>query len=366
MGRRRRLERIRLLCQCGTGLEAIAGPLCHAVRDLVGAESGSIFWLAADRVPAGFYHDSAPAEIKDTFATRLEELFIRPDEFNMMTLTDQVDPSIGRLLMAGAIENFWEGNVYNHLCVPLGHRYMLDMRIDVDGIGRALICLWNSAGRPFRADQAEALRPVQRLIAAAIQNPRGDATWRQASAAPAQFLTDLEGETLIAIDDEAERLLQESHLLRQKLSMALPLQNAPSFAKGLVMALRSGRPATLEIPVANGRLVARANMIRARAPELDGDRIAVWLSLEVPLAVQAIERLMPLSLTPLQREIALFAARGKPRTECEAEFGVSDEALKKHLRAIYDVTCASRWGDLREALVGLADQASQPRFAMIV
>lgn len=358
IARRRGLERIRLLCQSGAGLEGIAGPLCNAIRDLAGAESASIFLLNSNREPTGFYHDCAPAEIKDIFSTRLEELFIRPDEFNMMTLTDQVDPSIGRLLVSGAIENFWKSNVYNHLCVPLGHRHMLDMRIDVDGIGRALICLWNGAAHPFRAYQAEALRPAQRLIAMAIKNPKDDAMWRHGSDAPAQFLTDLEGEALIAISDDAERLLQDSHLLRQNLSMALPLRRAPSFARGLAAALRSGKPANLDIPVANGRLNARASLMRARSPDFDGDCIAIALRLEVPLAVLAAERLMLLSLTPLQREIALFAVRGKPRADCEAEFGVSGEALKKHLRAIYEATSVSRWGNLAGALCGFSDQAS--------
>jgi DNA-binding CsgD family transcriptional regulator len=346
IARRRRMEHIRLLCQSGTGLEAIAAPLCHAVRDLVGAKSGSIFWLDDKRAPQGFYHDCAPAEIKDIFATRLEELFIRQDEFNMMTLTDQIEPSIGRLLVSGAIENFWEGNVYNHLCVPLGHRFMLDMRIDVEGVGRALVCLWNGPDAPFHARQVEALRLVQRQIAMAIQHARKDAMWRPASDMPAQFLTDLDGETLIAIDDEAERLLQESHLLRQNLPMAQPLRDAPSFAKALAVARRSGQPATLEIPVANGRLVAQATTIRSRSAELDGDRIAFRLRLEVSLIVIAIERLILLALTPLQREIALFAVRGGERSECAAEFGVSGNALKVHIRAIYEATGVSGWGEL--------------------
>lgn len=92
--------------------------------------------------------------------------------------------------------------------------------------------------------------------------------------------------------------------------------------------------------------------MRTRTPELDGDCIAIGLRLEVSLVVLAIEQLMLLSLTPLQREIALFAVRGKPRSECETEFGVSAEALKKHLRAIYGVTGVSRWSNLAGALCG--------------
>ena len=350
IAKRRGLERIRLLCQSGTGLEAIVGPLCHAIRDLIGASSGSVFWLDANRAPEGFYHDCAPAEIKDIFASRLEELFILPGEFNMLTLTEQVEPSIGRLLAPGAMEDFWQGNVYKYLCVPLGHRHMLDMRVDVDGIGRALICVWNGPDQPFLQSQAEMLRPVQRLISLAIQGAKTGATWRAVSNDPAQFITNNSGDTLIAIDDEAERLLQESGMLTKTLSMSQQLYQAPGFAQSLAAALLKGLSATLHLPVANGRLVATATLVRPRTRDGTGEMMSVSLRSEVSLHVLAVERLMSLSLTPFCREIALFGIKGGARGECEAEFGVSAEALKKHSRAIYDALDIERWADLQGVL----------------
>ena len=348
--RRRRLERIRLLCQSGTGLEAIVGPLCHAIRDLIGAASGSVFWLDANRVPEGFYHDCAPAEIKDVFASRLDELFTLPGEFNMLTLTEQVEPSIGRLLAPGAMEDFWLGNVYKYLCVPLGHRHMLDMRVDVDGTGRALICVWNGPGQPFLQSQAEMLRPVQRLITLAIQGAQTGATWRPVGNDAAQFITNICGDTLIAIDDGAERLLQESCMLSKTLSMSQQLYQAPGFAQTLAAALQQGLPATLHLPVANGRLVASATLVRPRIRDGTGEMMSVSLKSEVSLHVLAVERLMGLSLTPLCREIALFGIKGGARGECAAEFGVSAEALKKHSKAIYAAMDIERWADLQGAL----------------
>ena len=64
--------------------------------------------------------------------------------------------------------------------------------------------------------------------------------------------------------------------------------------------------------------------------------------------VLAAERLSTLPLTLLQKQVALFAAQGGLRTDCEDRFGVSQEALKKHLRTIYDVTGVANWTGLRE------------------
>lgn len=349
--RRRTVERIRLLCQSGAGLEAIAAPLCHAARELIGADAASIFWLDAGRNPAGFYHDSAPAALKDMFATELNR-FTRPDEMNMVTMTLPAEPSIGRLLDPAVLERFWQGAVYKHLCVPLGHRYLLDMRIDVDGVGRALFCAWNDESRPFVAADVEALRPLQRQISASIDRTREDARWVAVDLGLAHFLTSADGSDLLAINGDAETLLRDGHLLGQNVAMAGRQRAAPGFALQLARMLMQQDTALLHVPVANGRLTARAtHSVSAAGRDGGAATMLVVLSMERSADVEAIESLMAVSLSPLQREMALFAVRGGERAECEAEFGVSPEALKKHSRAIYNVLDVARWTDIPRALL---------------
>jgi hypothetical protein len=73
-----------------------------------------------------------------------------------------------------------------------------------------------------------------------------------------------------------------------------------------------------------------------------------WVDLEVAVNVLAAERLSVLALTLLQKQVALFAAQGGLRIDCEERFGVSQEALKKHLRTIYNVTGVANWAGLRD------------------
>jgi DNA-binding CsgD family transcriptional regulator len=56
---------------------------------------------------------------------------------------------------------------------------------------------------------------------------------------------------------------------------------------------------------------------------------------------------MGLDLTPMQREVAAFAFNGGERKDCADALRVSPEALKKHLRAVFDATGSSRWNDLQ-------------------
>ncbi|MBX3565572.1 MAG: hypothetical protein KF730_13465 [Sphingomonas sp.] len=340
------MERIRLLCHCGAGVEAIASSLTGAVRDLIGADSAALFWLDESGNPLGFFHDCAPAEVKDLFITRFEELFSGPGEVNMVTLAEIEGPAIGRMFDADFAARFWSGEVYRRLCTPLGHHFMLDMRIEWQGRGRVVFCAWNGPDRPFTLTDAAALEPVRTLISHAVATQRAEAGWRSSASDNAHLITDAGGTRLVAINPEAEAILMASHLLRQHVSMTHQPETAPGFAILLARAMTKGDPGpSAYVPVADGRIVARASRTRAVNSGL-GALMYVALDLQTPIDVLMIDTVMQLPLTPLQREIALFGMRGGARGDCSALFGVSPEALKKHLRAIYDATNTARWSEL--------------------
>jgi hypothetical protein len=345
--RRAIMEHIRLLCRSGAGLQAIIGPLCSAVRDLIGVSGAAIFWLNSDGLPGGFYHDSASAELKDFFISKIEELFIDPNEITMLSLIHGKGPSIGKMLRNGETERFWQGKIYQYLCAPLDHHHMIDMTMRRDGTGAALFCGWNPRHRPFTVAVVKLLEPVQRLIESALAADESLVKWQTIGDGYGHFMTDLSGQHLIAIHPEAEAVLSASHLLRQQVSMTQAASVAPSFALILAERLRHGQSAILHLPVANGRLVARASRTRTISTDSgDGAMMHVALHLEAATNALAVEYVMRIAVTPLQREIALFALTGGTRADCLTEFAVSDEALKKHLRPIFDTTSTARWADL--------------------
>ncbi len=152
---------------------------------------------------------------------------------------------------------------------------------------------------------------------------------------------------MLAIDAEAERILMLSHLLRQNLSLLEQPRRAPGFVALLAAQLAAGETAELTLPVPNGRLVCRAGRTRMlHSPDSSPDSIFISLDLEVAQEVAKIRYLMELDLTPLQRDVAAFALLGGERQDCIEALGVGPEALKKHLRAVFEATGTSRWKDL--------------------
>jgi len=356
LANRRLMERLRLLCDSGSGLEAIAAQACEIIRDLIGADSGSIFWLDRYGAPAGFFHDCAPADLKDLFVTRFDELFSSPGEFNMVTFTEMVGPPVGRMLTEEVRALFLASNVYRRLCVPLGHHHGLDVRIEHEGRCVAVLALWNEEGSPFTQDDVVAADPMRRLLERALQAERPDVAWRSQGSRTAHYITDVSGEHLLAINPEAEAVLTRSHLLRQNVPMAGTPRAAPGFSRQLAAMLAQGGPAELRLPVIDGRLVVRASPSR-QIVEGGDDRLQMFVSVDVEVAesVLAVEGLSALPLTLLQKQIALFGALGGLRADCEDRFGVSQEALKKHLRTIYDVTGVANWAGLRERFQAARD-----------
>lgn len=346
---RRLMERLRLLCDCGVGLEPIAAQACEIIRDLIGARSGSIFWLDRYGAPAGFFHDCAPAELKDLFVTRFDELFSSPGEFNMVTFTNIVGPPIGRMLTDEVHAQFRASNVYKHLCVPLGHHHGLEMRIETGGVCLGVLVLWNGEGEAFTPADVVAAEPMRLLLERALNAEHQDVVWRSQASRTAHYITDVSGQHLLAINPEAEVMLNRAHLLRQNLPMAGRLRAAPAFSQQLAAMLAQGAPAELRLPVIDGRLVVRASPSR-RIVEGEDDELQMFVSVDLEAAVNvlAVERLSALPLTLLQKQIALFGAQGGQRAACEDHFGVSQEALKKHLRTIYDVTGVASWAGLHE------------------
>ena len=100
--------------------------------------------------------------------------------------------------------NTADGNVYIYLCEPLGHRYLLDARIEMNDIGRAILCGWNVESLPFSTCDAEACLLVQAEIINAIAGEHpNEVGWRGFCNHPAHFITHMEGARLLAVDKVA-------------------------------------------------------------------------------------------------------------------------------------------------------------------
>jgi DNA-binding CsgD family transcriptional regulator len=349
---RRLMEKLRLLCGCGAGLEAVAVPVCDVMREMADVVSASMFWFDSDGLPAGYYHDCTNVEVKDLFVTRLGDLFSDPAQFNIVSLARRDGPAIGRMVGEEMQDHFRQSNVYKYLAKPLGHEYCLDMRVEVGDRTAAVVALWNEEGPPFTHADVVAMEPILAQLQAAASGPQ-EATWRTVSGGRSQLITNRTGERLIAIDQECEDVLVNAHLLMQSIPFGHEMGNAPAFCRQLAAQLDRKSHARLDFPINGGRLECTASraMLRAADTGLDDGLIIVSVTVQHAEEVEAAIRLNALPLTFRQKEIGLYAMRDLSGAEISAATGCSAEAVKKHLAAVYRACEVAGRAELRQFLL---------------
>lgn len=341
-----------LLCRAGAGLAPIAPAVCRLAREMVGAEAGALFWLDSQGQPEGFFHEHSTPDVQDLFLNEFPRLFAGPGEINVVALArNQGGQRIGHLLEMP--RSYYRSNTFNLLVRASGHHHSLDLRIDVEGQARAVLLLFRTRAQAFDSDDAVALGRIEPYLHRALTSVSETSAWSVPASRTGHVLLGSGGQQLLMLSGEAEALLKSCTLVGQDVSLTGPLRMAPRFPRDLCARLEAAGQAVerrvLDIPV--GRLAIACH--RLHAPGMHAGtpgQILVTLELVHPPRLQVVQRLLELKLSPLQREIALLAGVGGLRLECERVIGVSNEALKKHLKTIYRVAGVSGWDGLATSL----------------
>ena len=348
--RQRLWHALGMLCGLGLGLAPIAPEVCAVLRALVGADAAALFWLDAQGLPEGFFHEDSPADAQDLFLNEFSRLFAGPGEINVHTLARADGPRIGRLLSPGA--QFFRSNSYNLLVRASGHHHTLDLRVEVAGRTRAIAMLFRAQGTGFSAGEAALLERASGWLARAFGAPPAALPVHAEGEGPVgHVVLDAEGRLPLFADAAAAQLLRQANLpglgLRSA-GLAGPVALPPDLPQRLGLA-QPGAAARNAVP--GGWLAAG---MRTLQPLAGGQGAAgqhlLTLQLERPHSVGVVRRVLALPLSPLQREIALLAGLGHARADSHRLAGVGEAALKKHLRAIFASTGASDWDDLSRRL----------------
>lgn len=345
MSHRRHWHELDLLCRIGVGLAPIAPDLTSLLRRMVSADAAALFWLDERGLPEGFHHEDSPDSVKDLFLNEFERLFVGEREINVFALAHRRDRPVGHLLAPGSA--YFNSNTFNLLVRASGHHHSLDLRVDLDGRARAVVLLFRSSNRPFTDQDADTLSQAAPYLQRAIERNMPTDVWRGLETQNGHLLLDLASQRIALIDETARTLLRNAGQRGMGWNRDLPTDRLPPFIGRLMAA--SDR--TLHMPVPGGVLLARAHTMQSPDdPGHASHHLLVELAFQRPLRMEVVRRVLSLSLSPLQREIALLAGLGHARADCVAQIGVGPEALKKHLRVIFSATGTRDWDSLSRTL----------------
>lgn len=312
---------------------------------MIGGAAAALYWLDLNQEPVGYFHEDAPPMPRELFQNQMK-LFEGPGEMSAFWLARQTGKSIGRLVDPPA--SFFDSNVYNLLIKGSGHRHTLDVRIDVDGVGRAVFGLFRIADDPFRPSEIDAIRVIQPLFARAIVNGQSGPHWTPDHSSRASLAVSADCEMLMACSSGAARLLANSSLIGQHLSCdPARLSRPPRFISALLQGANLAAPRSETYPVPGGRLSVRADWMG----EVGSDPTRGFWSVELQMLtcreIEMVDVVLGRKLSPLQKEVALYALLGGERKNCAERFALSAASLKIHLRAILREFDSPSWNDLR-------------------
>lgn len=350
------LNRLDLLSKTGIGIEAASKELAALLRQLVGADAAAIFWLNAQGLPEGFFHEDSKPEVQALFLDEFERLFVGPDEINVFALAKHRGKRVGNLILPP--NGYFKSNTFNLLVRPSGHRHTLDLRIEVAGRTRAVVLLFR--GRiPFGDADAlklDGLTPYLQRAGAAGHSDSHDHQLLMEGF----LLLDMETHSVTMHSHEALTILSQVNLAGTGAFKRLAMDASP-FIQQLLTQFKAnaGQPAIMEHAVPDGRLQLRAtHLLGAARP--NPTQVLVTIRLLRQPRLDMLHRLLQTSLSPTQREIALISGIGYARSECLQYIGVSKEALKKHLKAVYATFGVKDWDELHQTLKAPPAQWGRP------
>lgn len=343
---KRKWHELDLLCRAGVGIATVAPAICRTLRELVGAEAVSLFWLDEHGMPAGLFHENAADSALDLFVNEYDRLFTGPSEINVSQIAAMKGGPVGQLMNPGP--DYFRSNTLNLLVRASGHFHTLDLRVDVANRARAVVMLFREQQRPFADSDAFYLIQALPYLRRAIEHQSAEGPWERMDHG-GHMLVDHSGTQLLAASEEAFSLLKACTIVGQNVRLAGPTTLPPRFAQNLCRRLETSSVAQEFIDIPSGRI--RVIATQMRTPAADAER-QVLLSFEPerPRRLKIIENILDLPLSPLQRSIAVFAAMSGSRADCLNSTGVSNEALKKHLATIYRVAGVSSWEELAKTL----------------
>ena len=152
---KRRWPELDLLCRAGVGIAPIAPAVCRTLREIIGADAASLFWLDDHGMPAGLFHERAPDAALDLFVNDYGRLFTGPSEINVSQIAAMGGQPVGRLL--NPPRDYFHSNTFNLLVRASGHFHTLDLRVDAANRPCAVVMLFREERTPFQGDDASYL-----------------------------------------------------------------------------------------------------------------------------------------------------------------------------------------------------------------
>lgn len=334
---------IRQLCVLGVESHTVMPPLFEAIKQLVGADSGTFWWADESYGLADIYLEPADAQV----AAALPRYVTTPEEFAQRT-REAHGADFATAMRTG---RGWGNTTTHEACLlkslefelmwrPLNLRHGLELTVTQNGRGwGSLIFVRANGARPFDSRAEAVLASLSSFVAHAVLNP---VRARRFAALPT--------ESGVVVSDPAGRILWQSaqgiRLMRQAEANATAFetrpQNLPGWLRLLVERVKlSGANEVCAPPVTHrrtpwGEFGVRAYPLLGADPTLrSASCYAIHIERREPLVLQTVRGAHTLGLSKRQVELCSHLTGNASYAEIARRVGVRPASVIDHVRKMY-------------------------------
>jgi DNA-binding CsgD family transcriptional regulator len=346
---------IRKLCSLGLPPQFLVQSLLPALREIIPAHSGGVFWVDADAQMTALYAERLlEPEVMAAYYERhykdavegFAAAFCRrardddPVSTHSLSPTEQCTDYFREILRSL--------DAYHILYAILTHQ----------GEAYAQLSLYRGASdEPFDSDDQHALRGVLRYVSEGLFDPGRNPLEADESVVVEESLgvVSASGE-IVSATDQWRRLVRLAALAHVNPSQAS--QESRTIASFVRELSRPGPQRGLSGPeevvrqTAWGRFVIRKFALRGAT--VDDEQIGLLIRREEPRTLSLIRGAGHSLLSPQQREVALLLAQGKTNPEIAQALSLSLNTASYHVKQVYSRLDVSDRGAVQQQLLRLA------------
>lgn len=327
---------IRKLCTLGLPPRALVLSLLPALRSLVPAHSGGVFWVDGRGQMAGLYAERMLPP--DAMAAYYERHYGRHDEGFAAAFRRRAaapDPVSAHTFSAAERAT----DYFRDVLAPLDAYHVLYAILkDAHGPFAQVSLYRGEREAAFDREDMATLRALVRYLALGLAEPDrpGGASEESVAVEEAVGVVTLSGDVVSASDDW-RRLVRLSAVAQVAPSSALAERPAiEDFLRQASAVTDTAAPGRHDI-VRNttwGRFVIRAYRL-ADERKRRADQVALLIRREEPRSLSLVRGAGHSELSPQQREVALLLAQGRTNAEIAEDLGLTINTASYHVKQVY-------------------------------
>ena len=240
-------QELDLLSRTGVGLPAIAPAVTALLRQIVGAQTGVVIWVDASGMPTGVHHEHPNEVTQALFMNEYERLFSGEGEINVSWAARQRGQACGRLLHPPS--SYYRSNTYNLLLRGDHYRYMLDLRIDVDGVPQAIVTMLRPPGKAFDENDAITLNSLLPAMQRCCDKGDNALHGRNEEGGLGHLMVSADGQHIHMGNEDGLALLRKSRLVGQYIKLLGAMQTVPHFVRDLWLRLHAAQQEVVQTTV---------------------------------------------------------------------------------------------------------------------